>query len=113
MAIVTLRIQLRRIDGRRPVDPSDLAAEVAQAVEHDLGEIYVEDVDGNEATYEVTRTDIVVHQLALGQPDETTPTSERSCEWCDTPMPVVSGGRPRRFHDDACRQAAHRAQATR
>jgi hypothetical protein len=35
---------------------------------------------------------------------------QRTCERCQTPLPVTGSGRPARWCSDACRVAAHRAR---
>jgi hypothetical protein len=104
MATVTLKITLRRTEGRNRVDDLDIAAAVAQAVE-DLDEISVDDLEGDEASYEVSRVALVIAQPAL---PEAEPVDSSSCLLCGAPLLNLIGGRRRQYCSDACKQAAFR-----
>ncbi len=109
MATVTLILRLRRIEGRSPVDPADLADALAEEVETLLGdtEINVVDLAGDDATYEVTATRATI-------PGEAPPVNnawpETECNQCGAPIQSDRHGRPRLYCSDACRQRASRAR---
>jgi hypothetical protein len=103
MAIVTLKVHLRRSVGRNRVDMSELVTVLNDAL-LDL-ELEVVDVAGEDASYEVTRVD-----LHTG-PTAAEPPAEVACEECGQVVVDDPHGRPRRFCSGACRIRAHRKAA--
>jgi len=100
MATVTVTVSLRRIEGRQPVKPNDLAQAVAGLLTDLEGsEVEVIDTRHEDAVYEVTA--VHVHQV-----DE--PESPRPCRHCGEPVPQTAGKRARDYCSNACRQAAYR-----
>jgi hypothetical protein len=104
MAIITLKITVRRAEGPNKVHTLEIAQNLAQIVE-ELDAFEVEDVAGEDATYEVTKVTIVMEQLDL---IKTEPLDITFCRWCKAVLPSVEVGRPREFCSDAHRQADYR-----
>jgi hypothetical protein len=107
MAIVTVKIHLRRSDGRNRVELSDLVAALTDAL-LDLDELEVVDVAGEDASYEVTRVDLHTAPTAAEPPP-----AEVACEECGQVVVDDPHGRPRRFCSGACRIRAHRTRLQR
>lgn len=112
MATVTVIIQLRRTEGRTPVDLDALADAVAEALT-DAGagvELQAPSIDGDELTYEVTQVRVARTadvDTALSTDD---PPDVIECGWCHQPALTEPHGQPRKYCSDACRVAAWRAR---
>jgi hypothetical protein len=105
MATVTVTIQLRRTEGRHPVDYDDLTDAVVQALA-DLDPVDVDDVEGEPATYEITK---VRHIPNTGEQETETTTPCARCGETITHMrSPIKQGRIKLYCSDACRQAAYR-----
>jgi hypothetical protein len=104
MAIITVTVRLRRIEGRNPVDDFDLAAVVGEAVEA-IGEVEVDDSVGESATYEITRVSLLIEQ-----PDLKPGIVEATvfCLWCSKELVNDRPGRRRLYCGQPCKQAAYR-----
>jgi hypothetical protein len=106
IAIVTVTIRCRRTEGRNPVDDFDLARELGELVEG-LGQVYVEDSEGDTATYEITRVSLITEQKEL---DDQLTYLRHECARCNVALPIDAHGRRRKFCSDACKQADYRAR---
>jgi hypothetical protein len=104
MAIVTLKITVRRAEGRNKVDALDIAQTLAELVEG-VDAFEVVDEEGEDATYEVSRVTLVIDPLEL---ESVSPADVVNCQWCDVPVPRLPGFRRKVFCTDAHRQAAYR-----
>jgi hypothetical protein len=104
MATITLKIRVRRIEGRNKVEDSVIGAAIAEQVE-DLGEFEVDDTEGETATYEITNVALLVEQLELEDADA---PPAWFCAWDGKPISYRVDGRRRLYCSDACRQAAYR-----
>lgn len=104
MAIITLKVTVRRAEGRNKVDPLDIAQNLAQLVEG-LDAFEVVDEEGDDATYEVTRVTLVIDQAELTL---VSPADVINCGWCDVAVAQTPGARPKLYCRDAHRQADYR-----
>jgi hypothetical protein len=108
MATIRLQVTVKRLEGRRTVDDSEVAAQLANAVEK-IGRFMVGDRDDCRWLYEVNRCTIVTEQTEL---IESAPVEAWYCAQCGRLLAPRIAGRRRIYCDDACRQAAYRDRHT-
>jgi len=108
MAIVTIMVHVRRIEGRNPVDPVDLAGELIAELDAAAADsqFTVVDREGDEATYEITAV-----RLPRSD-DEPAGPVDAECVMCGAAMADEHHGRPRLYCSPACRQRAYRTRST-
>jgi hypothetical protein len=112
MATVTVTLRLRRVEGRNRVGDRELAEAVAEAILENLVDLEVDDVEGESATYDVTRV-LVVNLGSIDPTGEVSSVMEagiRYCDDCGAQIDLWATGRNRRYCSDACRQSAYRSR---